>query len=81
MGRYGRDTGLAPEEVLRQAAEFFGPDGLGLKVVEQNDCCVSFEGGGGHVMVSAASSESGRTDVELETREWDFQVRSFMERL
>jgi hypothetical protein len=81
MARYGKKTRLETGEVLRRAAEFFGPGGLGMKVIERNDCCVSFEGSGGHVTVSAARCEPDRTEVDLETREWDYQVKGFMEKL
>jgi len=52
-----------------------------LKLVESNECCLSFEGGGGHVTVAAARCKPDSTDVDLETREWDYQVKKFMEKL
>ena len=61
--------------------EFFGIGGLGLELIERTDCCVSFEGSGGHVTISAARCEPDTTEVDLETREWDYHVRRFMERL
>jgi hypothetical protein len=81
MARYGKETKLETEEVLRRAEEFFGTGGLGMKVVERNECCLSFEGSGGHVTVSAARCKPGTTEVDLETREWDYQVKRFMEEL
>jgi hypothetical protein len=78
MARYSKESKLQPDEVLQRAADFFGSD-LGLKVAEQTECRLSFEGGGGHVTVSAARCEPDRTDVDLETREWDYQVKKFME--
>jgi hypothetical protein len=81
MARYGKETKLDAEEILRRAEEFFGPGGLGMKLLERTDCCLSFEGSGGHVTVSAARCEPDKTEVDLETREWDFQVKSFMERI
>lgn len=80
MARYSKQSKLQPEEVLRRAADFFGA-GLGLTVAERTECCLSFEGGGGHVTVSAARCEPDRTDVDLETREWDYQVKKFMEEI
>jgi hypothetical protein len=50
-------------------------------VIERNECCLSFEGSGGHVTVSAARCKPDRTEVDLETREWDYQVKRFMEEL
>ncbi|NIO06267.1 MAG: hypothetical protein GTN74_17175 [Proteobacteria bacterium] len=81
MSRYGKETKLEPEEVLRRAEAFFGDDGLGLKIVEQSECCLSFEGSGGHVTISAARCDPEKTEVDLETREWDYQVKSFMQNL
>ena len=81
MARYAKETKLAVGEVLRRAEQFFGPGELGLKLVERNACCVSFEGSGGHVTVSAARCTPDRTEVDLETREWDYQVKEFMEGL
>jgi hypothetical protein len=81
MARYSKQSRLEPIEVLRRAENFFGAGGLGLKVVERNECCLSFEGGGGHVTVSAARCEPDHTEVDLETREWDYQVKGFMEKI
>jgi hypothetical protein len=81
MGRYGKESTMEPDEVLRRAEDFFGPGGLSLTLVERNECCLSFEGGGGHVTVSAARCKPDLTDVDLETREWDYHVKRFMEKL
>ncbi len=81
MARYGKETKLEAEEVLRRAEAFFGTGGLGMKVVERNECCLYFEGSGGHVTISAARCQPDRTDVDLETIEWDYQVKRFMEKL
>jgi len=50
-------------------------------VAERTECCLSFEGGGGHVTVSAARCKPDQTDVDLETREWDHHVKKFMEEI
>ncbi len=77
MARYGVETRLKPEEVVKRAATYFGEGGLGLEVEERDPCCVYFSGGGGHVLVTAVEEE-GKTTVDLETREWDYHVRKFM---
>jgi hypothetical protein len=78
MARYGVETKMSPEEAIRSAIGYFGARGLGLKVVaEQESCCASFEGGGGHVLVTAGVGDKN-TEVVLETREWDHHVRRFM---
>lgn len=80
MPRYGVQSKLKPDEVITKAKEYFGKDGLGLSVTDRNPCCVYFEGGGGHVAVTAAEGEQ-KTQVELETREWDYQVKHFMDQV
>ena len=77
MAYYSTETRLASEEVIRRAIAYFGPGGLGLEVCQQDPCRVEFSGGGGHVMIAANAGEK-KTAVDLETREWDFQVRQFM---
>ncbi len=74
--RYGTDTKLGPKEVLDLAAKYFGEGGLALEMTSRDDCCVSFVGGGGHVTVTVI--EGKKTEVNLETREWDYQVKHFM---
>jgi len=76
MARYGVYTKLDPEEVIRKAVGFFGEGGVGLEVTEQALCCATFEGGGGHVAIAVNAGE--KTEVEIETREWDYDVQRFM---
>jgi hypothetical protein len=70
-------TKLTPEEALKRAVKFFGPQGYGLKVKEQVPGCVEFQGGGGGVAVIASAQGKGTT-VSLESREWDYQVKEFI---
>lgn len=77
MPVYGLKSKKSPEEVVEQAKEYFGQGGLELSLTAENPCCVTFEGGGGHVSVTASQDE-GKTEVELETREWDYHVKRFM---
>jgi hypothetical protein len=76
MARYGVETKLDPEEVITRAVGFFGEGGLGLEATDQGSCCATFEGGGGHVAISATAGK--KTEVELVTREYDYDVRRFM---
>ncbi len=77
MALYSVTTKKDPEHVVEQAIDYFGEEGLGLSLTRENPCCATFEGGGGHVTVTASRKED-RTEVELETREWDYQVKQFM---
>ena len=77
MLRMATRTKLSPEEAIKRAVKFFGPDGHGLKVKEQSATRASFEGGGGIVEVTACAEEKG-TSVELVSQEWDYQVKEFI---
>jgi hypothetical protein len=80
MALYGVETKLSPEEVIEKAKALFGEAGLGLEMAEKNPCCVTFTGGGGYVTVTASAKEK-KTVVDLETREWDYDVKRFMRAL
>ena len=69
-----------PEEVVTKALEFFGPSGYGLRVTEQSNTYVSFEGGGGSVTVIVCTDNKG-TSVDLETREWEYHVKEFARKI
>jgi len=68
------------EEVIKRAVKYFGPGGYGLKVVEEGNCCASFEGAGGGVRVTATEQKKGST-VDIESREWDFQAKEFLDKV
>jgi hypothetical protein len=80
MACYGKESKLSPDKVMEKALEFFGPGGLGLEVKDQGEGCATFEGGGGHVFVQVCEGGKG-SEVDLETREWDYQVKQFMGRI
>ncbi len=73
-------TRRSPADVVKKALDFFGPGGYGLKVTQQGDTCVSFEGGGGHITVIACTDNEGAS-VDLETGEWEHQVREFARKI
>ena len=77
MLKMATTTKLSPAEAIKRAVEFFGPNGYGLENKNQAADCAYFEGGGGGVDVTACAEEKG-TSVELESREWDYQVREFI---
>lgn len=77
--RYQVETELKPEQVIDEALQYFGKEGLGLEKASQEAQNVTFEGGGGYVSVAAHQpGEQDRTEVELLTQEWDNPVRQFM---
>ena len=64
------------ENVMKKFKDYFGEGGLGLELTSDTAGCLTFEGGGGFVTASVCSEESG-TKIQLETREWDHQVKRF----
>jgi hypothetical protein len=73
-----KETSHSADEVISRASDFFGPKGLGLEEKDRNECCINLEGGGGYVSVTVVEEE-GRRDVDIEAREWDYQVKRFLE--
>ncbi len=75
---YEVKTKKTKEALMDKAVSFFGPDGLGLEVTSREACCLSFSGGGGFVNMSLSEEENNKEiTVELESREWDYQVKKF----
>jgi hypothetical protein len=82
MIRMEKPSKLTPSEAVDKAVAFFGPDGLGLEATERAECCVRLEGGGGYVFVQAAEDENGNGSlVEVESREWEYHVKRFLEKV
>ena len=80
MIKIAKQTRLAPEKVINRASKFFGEGGEGLEEKERNPCCISFEGGGGYVSISIDGEEKHRM-VDVETREFEYQAKRFLETL
>jgi hypothetical protein len=80
MLKIARESKLKPEEILRKAVDFYGPKGYGLKITELDNCNAFFEGGGGSVRVSTATSKKG-SSVDIESVEWDYQTKEFLNKL
>ncbi len=80
MLNISKESKLKPEDAIQKAVDFFGPKGFKLEIKEQDACSVYFEGGGGGVRVSAAASKKG-SSVDIESVEWDFQVKQFLDKL
>jgi hypothetical protein len=80
MLRLSIKSKLSPEEVIKRAVKFFGPAGYGLTVREETGNGVALEGGGGGVEVTAFA-EGKKTNVELSSREWDYQAKEFIRKV
>jgi len=80
MLRMSKETRLSAEEIISVASDFFGKEGIGLEEKSRNSCCISFEGGGGHVSVTIGEGDS-KQSVDVETREWEYQAKEFLGKL
>jgi hypothetical protein len=78
MLRITRQTRLKPADIIDRASDYFGGEALEEK--ERNPCCISFEGAGGYVAVTVVDEDNHRM-VDVETREFEYQVKRFLERL
>lgn len=79
--RYSTITDASGPDVIARAVEVFGPAGHGLRVTERDLLNVRLEHTLGHVALVATRTRDARTDVEIETREFDSEVRAFIENL
>ena len=77
--RLSTNTKLSPAQAMEQAVRYFAEE-LGLTVASQSAIAARFEGGGGHIQISAVATPQG-TELELETMEWEIQVRQFASHL
>ncbi|HWQ12139.1 MAG TPA: hypothetical protein VNL77_05030 [Roseiflexaceae bacterium] len=75
---YESTTKLPPAEALARAEAFFAGE-YGLDRQSRDAREAGFTGGGGHVIVRVVREDP--TTLELETREWDVAVQSFLAQL
>ena len=64
--------------MLKKVRLFFGPEGEGLTIFSEGDCCITFQGAGGFVTVSLNEDEVGYIKVRIESREWEYQAMKFL---
>jgi hypothetical protein len=77
MLRIATKTKLTSGDVIDKAIQFFGPEGFKLKITNQTGTSASFDGGGGFVEISTCEGD-GKTTVDFNSREWDYQVKEFI---
>lgn len=73
-----KSTSEKGENLIRKAKSFFGPEGIGLDISSEGNCCITFTGGGGYVTVTVNEDNEEKTRIEVETREWDYQAKQFI---
>lgn len=75
---YETTTTLDATEALVHVETFFAGE-YGLDMLTRSGREIAFQGGGGHVVARIVREHP--TTLELETREWDAAVRSFLAQL
>lgn len=78
MLRIETKTKLSKDDVMKRALKFFSDQRMNL--VTQSPDGAIFEGAGGDVSFSI-STQDGLTAIEFISREWDKQVKDFIELL
>jgi len=80
MGVYYKESRVSADKVMEKALKFFSSKPLNLKLRDQNEncTCASFEGGDSFITITVNNTVKG-SDVTLETREWDYWVKKFIE--
>lgn len=69
-------TNKDQKAILDEAVKFFVDD-VGLKIVEQTPCCITFDGDKvGYVTVTLTQEDNG-FDVTVETREFEYWAKKF----
>lgn len=77
MLRIAKRSRLNTDKIIAKASRYFGKGGEGLDEAERGPCCISFSGGGGHVTVMVVE-EADKREVEVETREYEYQAKQFL---
>jgi hypothetical protein len=80
MIHLGTTTTDSPIQVIEKAFDYFGPNGIGLRIARRDRGAIHLEGGGGHVEVTA-SLKGEMTEVDIRSREWQRQALEFLGRL
>ncbi len=74
---YGTSTRYGPQEVLRAAERFFGPEGAGLALVERRADRLELAGEAGRISLRVQVT-NGVTEAFLSTQGLDEQVSRFL---
>ena len=77
MLRISKQSRLNTDEILAKASGYFGKGGEGLDETERGGCCISFSGASGYVTVTVCEQTNQR-EVDVETREFEYQVKKFL---
>jgi len=83
MARYEAWTKLPPDKAIEKAAHYFATASAGLSVSSKTSNLLCLESPDGYITISICPDEKrGKMNVmEIETSQFDSQVRSFMKSL
>jgi hypothetical protein len=77
MLRIAKQSRLNTDEIITKASHYFGKGGEGFDETERGPCCISFSGAGGYATVTVCEQANQR-EVEVETREFEYQAKQFL---
>ena len=80
MLHIAKKTRLNREDIINRASKYFGKYGEGLTETCRNFCGISFEGIGGYVSTTVTDEKQFRM-VDVETREFEYQAKRFLEKI
>ncbi len=80
MTRYGKTSQLSLVDVLQKSENFSAPRGWGWLSRSVLSPAPLTKGGGGYVVV-AMTPATQDTEVEVDSREWDYQVEQFLTKI
>jgi hypothetical protein len=72
---------LSAEEIARQAARYFGPEGLGLNQVAHGPSHLRFEGAKGFVEIEIRDDTNNQSRVTIEHKGFEHEIQEFRQRL
>ena len=77
MLRISKQSRLNTDEIHAKASRYFGKGDEGLDETERGPCCILFSGVGGYVTVTVSEQDDQR-EVDVETREFEYQAKQFL---
>ncbi len=78
MARYAATTKLTPAKIIARATEHFGALSGGMVVKSKTDDSLCLESPDGYVTLSICSGKGKKNELEIETSQFDSQVREFL---
>jgi hypothetical protein len=68
----------SPRKELQEKAKSFLSEKWGLKLDIDDDCCLKFSSDLGFVTVQMIDTDDDKIEVELITREYEYQIQEYL---